>query len=183
VHAGDTNSPNSFLDPTADNYKLIGPMMRDLARLNFEGKLQAVAEVENQPTDTLHFGDWDAVVSYGVGGRGGAPKGNSEPVGRALIAQLKDNEFLVAGYSCRVDFRPAGSEAQRKAQQIVNGTNQAPSALIDGKWQHRQFLRVEEGAYVNGVFKADRILNGDQTDYGLNLNSEPNVLRVSVATY
>ena len=55
--------------------------------------------------------------------------------------------------------------------------------MIDGKWQHRQFLRVDEGTYVNGVFKADRILNGDQTDYGLILNSEPNVLRVSVATY
>ena len=183
AHPGDTNALNSFLDPTADNYKLIGPMMRDLARLNFEGKLQAVSEVENQLTETLHFGDWDAVISYGVGGRGGAPKGNSEPLGRALVAQLNPNEFLVAGSSCRVDFRPAGTEAQRKTQQIVNGTGQAPSALIDGKWQHRQFLRVDEGTYVNGVFKADRILNGDQTDYGLILNSEPNVLRVSVATY
>ena len=45
-----TNAPNSFLDPTADNYKLIGPMMRDLARLNFEGKLQAVSEVESKPS-------------------------------------------------------------------------------------------------------------------------------------
>ena len=32
--------------PTAQNYRLIGPMMRDVARLNFEGKLQAVAEEE-----------------------------------------------------------------------------------------------------------------------------------------
>jgi hypothetical protein len=104
-------------------------------------------------------------------------------VGRALIAQLNSNQFLVAGYSCRVDFRPAGTEAQRKAQQIANGAGQTPSASIEGKWQHRQFLRVEEGSYVNGAFKAIRIINGDQTDYGLNLNSEPNVLRVSVATY
>jgi len=28
-----------------------------------------------------------------------------------------------------------------------------------------------------------RILNGDQTDWGLNFSSEPDVLRVSVATY
>jgi hypothetical protein len=40
------NEPNAFLDPTAQNYKLLSPMMRDVARLNFEGKLQAVAEVE-----------------------------------------------------------------------------------------------------------------------------------------
>ena len=82
------------------------------------------------------------MVSYGAGV---APRqGKPEPTGRALVAQLKDNEFLVTG-SRRVDFRPAGTEQQRKSQQIVNGTGQTPSAQIDGKWQHRQFLRVEEG--------------------------------------
>jgi hypothetical protein len=104
-------------------------------------------------------------------------------VGRALVAQLKDNQFLVTGLFCRVDFRPAGTAQQRKSQQIVAGTDQVPSALIDGKWQHRQFLRVEEGAYENGTFKFSRILNGDQTDWGLNFASDPDVLRVSVATY
>jgi hypothetical protein len=180
--AVDGAGENAFLDPTAQNYKLIGPMMRDIARLNFEGKLQAVAESEGQPSQTLHFGDWDAVVFYG-GGRGGAAKGNSEPTGRALVAQLKENQFLVAGYFCRVDFRPAGTEQQRKSQSINAGTGQTPSALIDGKWQHRQFLRVEEGAYENGVFKPLRILNGDQTDWGLPFSSDPEVLRVSLATY
>lgn len=175
-------APNAFLDPTAQNYKLIGPMMRDVARLNFEGKLQAVAEVESQPTQTLHFGAWDAVVSYGVG-RGASAKGNAEPLGRALVAQLNENKFLVTGFDCRVDFRPAGNEQQQKSQQIVIGTGQTPSALIDGKWQHRQFLRVEEGVYENGAFKLQRLLNGDQTDWGLDLGSEPEVLRVSLAIY
>ena len=64
--------------------------------------------------------------SYGVGCSGGPPKGNTEPVGRARVAQLNSNQFLVVGYSCRVDFRPAGTEAQRKAQQIVNGTGNRP---------------------------------------------------------
>ena len=173
---------NGFLDPTAQNYRLIGPMMRDVARLKFEGKLQAVAEEEGQVEQTLHFGTWDAVVSYGVG-RGTGAKGNPEPVGRALVAQLKDNQFLVTGYDCRVDFRPAGTVQQRASGQIENGTGQTPSALIDRKWQHRQFLRVEEGTYENGLFKFQRILNGDQTDWGLDLGSEPQVLRVSVATY
>jgi Domain of unknown function (DUF5597)/Glycosyl hydrolases family 35 len=180
---GEPGAQNAFLDPTAQNYELIGPMMRDVARLNFEGKLQAVAEVEGEATETLHFGAWDAVVSYGVGGRGGQAKGNAEPTGRVLVAQLKDSQFLVAGISCRVDFRPAGTEAQRKAGHIGAGSGQAPSALIDGKWQHRQFLRVEEGSYENGVFKFIRILNGDETDWGLNLSPEQGVLRVSVATY
>jgi uncharacterized protein DUF5597/glycosyl hydrolase family 42 (putative beta-galactosidase) len=176
------DGPNAFLDPTAQNYKLLGPMMRDVARLNYEGKLQVVAEIEDQPTQTLHFGTWDAVVSYG-GSRGRSPKGNPEPIGRALVAQLNVNQFLVAGYFCGVDFRPAGTEEQQKSQQIVNGTGQTPSALIDGKWQHRQFLRVEEGTYERGVFVSNRILNGDQTDWGLRFNAETEVLRVSVATY
>jgi beta-galactosidase GanA len=176
------NEPNAFLDPTAQNYKLLAPMMRDVARLNFEGKLQAVAEVEDQPRQTLHFGSWDAVVSFGVG-RGGAAKGNAEPIGRALVAQLSDNQFLVTGFNCRVDFRPAGTAQQQKTQEIVVGTGQTPSALIDGNWQHRQFLRVEEGAYENGVFQSHRILNGDQTDWGLDFGSDSEVLRVSLTRY
>jgi len=176
------NEPNAFLDPTAQNYKLLGPIMREVARLNFEGKLQAVAEVEGQPEQTLHFGIWDAVVSYGVG-RGGAAKGNAEPIGRALVAQLNDNQFLITGFHCRIDFRPAGTAQQQKIQQIVAGTGQTPSALIDANWQHRQFLRVEEGEYENGAFQSQRILNGDQTDWGLDFGSDPDLLRVSLAVY
>jgi hypothetical protein len=170
------------LAPWAMNYVLIGPMMRDVARLNFEGKLQAVAEEQGKPAQILPFGSWNAVVSYGASNRGPAA-GNRKAEGRALVAQLKDNQFLVTGYFCRVDFRPAGTEEQRKSQNTVAGTGQNPSALIDGKWQHRQFLRVEEGTYENGAFKFLRIWNGDETDYGLNFGAEPIVLRVSLATY
>ena len=156
--AGAATSPDEFLAPTAQNYKLIAPMMREIARLNYEGKLQAVAEEKGKPSQALAFGVWSANISYG--GRGNrAPAGNADTNGRALVAQLKDNQFLVAGYFCSVDFRPADAN------------------------QKRQFLRVEEGTYDNGVFKFTRILNGDETDYGLNFRSEPTVLRVSVATY
>ena len=48
------------------NYRLIGPMMREIARLNFEGKLQAVAEEKGKVTQTLQFGPWNAMVSYGA---------------------------------------------------------------------------------------------------------------------
>jgi hypothetical protein len=178
------DAKNSFLDPTAQNYGLIAPMMRDIAKLNFEGKLQATAELDDASTQTLHFGDWDAVVSYGPGRRRMPDESQThQPLGRALVAQLGDNQFLVTGFNCSVDFRPAGTDKQRKAGKIVLGTGQTPSALIDGKWQHRQFLRVEEGTYENDAFKFQRILNGDQTDWGLNFSSEPEVLRVSVATY
>jgi len=156
--AGAANSPEEFLAPTAQNYKLIAPMMREIARLNFEGKLQAVAEEKGKLTETLRFGPWNTKVSYGAS-RNNPPAGNSEPTGRVLVAQLKDNQFLVAGFFCRVDFSPADAD------------------------KRRQFLRVEEGEYKDGVFKFLRILNGDQTDWGLNFGSDPLVLRVSLATY
>ena len=35
-------------------------MMRDLARLNFEGKLQTAVEERGQVTHTLSFGAWQA---------------------------------------------------------------------------------------------------------------------------
>jgi beta-galactosidase GanA len=152
------DAKDGFLKPSAQNYRLIEPMMRDIARLNFEGKLQAVSEEEGKVSETLHFGAWDAVVSYGAV-RNQAAKGNPTPLGRALVAQLNDHQFLVTGLYSRVDFLPTGA----------------------GK--HRQFLRVEEGTYEEGAFKFLRILNGDQTDWGLNFSSEPEVLRVSVATY
>src|ERR1039458_5698943 len=59
------NTPES-LAPTARNYRLIAPMQREVARLNFEGKLQAVAEEKGRVTQTLAFGPWNAVVSYGA---------------------------------------------------------------------------------------------------------------------
>ena len=156
--AGDVKAQEEFLNPWAMNYRLIGPMQREIARLNFDGKLQAVAEEKGKVTQTLPFGSWNAIVSYGAR-RNNEPAGNAGPTGRVLVAQLKDNEFLVTGFFCRVDFRPADT----------------------GK--HRQFLRVEEGAYENGMFKFRRIWNGDETDWGLNFAGEPLVLHVSVAVY
>lgn len=84
-------------------------MMRDIARLNFEGKLQAVAEEEGKVAQTLHFGAWDAQVSYGAL-RNSPAKGNPEPIGRALVAQLNDNQFLVTGLFARVDFVPTDAK-------------------------------------------------------------------------
>jgi beta-galactosidase GanA len=149
------------LRPFALNYRLVAPMMRELARLVFDGKVQAVAEKPGEPRQTLDLGAWKAEVIYGVGQFGFADKaaGNPAPVGRALVADLGDNRFLVTGFHSRVDFRVGGK---------------------DGK--QREYRRVEEGSFVNGVFRVRRIWNGDQTDWGLNFTSVPTVLRVTLAT-
>jgi hypothetical protein len=145
------------LAQVALNYKILGPIMREVARLNFEGKLQAVAEEKGELKQTLDFGNWQAVVTYGVT-RNGSPKGNSEPIGRALIAKIGENEFLVTGAFCRVDFKAASGG-------------------------QRDFLRVEEGGYEKETWHPLYIWNGDETDWGLDFSSAPQVLRVSLGTY
>jgi hypothetical protein len=152
----------AWLGPFALNYDVLAPMDREIARLSFEGRVQAVAEPDGVPSQTLDFGPWKATVSYGVGAFGrGAPQGNAQPVGRALIAHIGNSQFLVTAFYCRVDFQPSGAHATLQ----------------------RQFLRVEEGAFQHGVFVPIRILNGDQTDWGLIFSSEPEVLRVTLGTY
>jgi beta-galactosidase GanA len=184
VTPGDPDAKNAFLQPTAQNYRLFEPMMREVARLNFEGKLQAAVEPDDHGSQILHFGDWDAVVSYQLRRRPSEAEDlKREPLGRALVARLGPRDFLVTGMDCVVDFRPAGTAEQQKSGGIVFGTGQIPSAKIGGVWLHRQFLQVEDGHYVDGAFQLDRILNGDQTDFGLRFSTAPQVLRVSLATY
>jgi hypothetical protein len=45
-----------------------------------------------------------------------------------------------------------------------------------------QWLSVEEGTFVAGVWQMRRRWNGDQSDYGLNLTT-PVLLRVRLGTY
>jgi len=146
------------LAPIALNYKILEPMMREVARLNFEGRLQAVSEEPGQARQTLDFGSWKAVITFGAGGRNNSTGGNATPIGRALIAQLGENEFLVAGVYGKIDF-----------------------TSITGR--KRSFRRVEEGGYENGVFQPVRIWNGDETDWGLSFFSAPQILRVVLSTY
>lgn len=149
------------LRPIAMNYRLITPMMREMAQWSFDGKINAVAEKKGEPRQTLELGPWKAEVIYGVGQFGFATEaaGNPEPSGRALIVDLGGDSFLVAGFHCRVDFQ-------------VNGKS--------GK--QREYLRVEEGTYKQGIFKVLRLWNGDQTDWGLNFTHVPQVLRVTLGT-
>lgn len=76
-----------------------------------------------------------------------------------MVAQVAPDQYLLTGDHIRFDFSPrAGGPAQ---------------AMV---------LRVEEGQLVNGTFVVDRVWNGDQTDYGLNLVT-PVLLRVTVGRY
>jgi beta-galactosidase GanA len=146
------------LEPFALNYRLAAPMMRELAGLAFRGKLHGVAEEPGQGSQQVSVAGWQATVAYGLPQFGmGKPPGNPQPVGGALIGELGPDEFLVTGYHCRVSF--------------------------DLRDRKMQYARVEEGFYDKGEWKFVRLWNGDQTDWGLNFTSVPQVLRVRLATY
>jgi len=160
---------------TALNCRMLRPMAREVARWNLEGRLQTAIQMEVDPdaergdsvdrvryvTDqSLHFDGWDADIAFGTFRRmARTPSQPESPDGRLLIAELGGSRYVLAGYHCRVMFRPTGEN--------------------EGRPWH--YLIVEEGRYVDGEFQADRILNGDQTDWGLVL-STPTVLRVSLYT-
>lgn len=160
---GDHKPDSDPLAMLALNYRIIGPIMREVARLNFEGSLQAVAEDADVHVQTIVMGSWKAEISYGVSrfGSAGAPKGNPEAIGGALVGRLGNDEFLVTGHACRVDFSPSDPLSKAK----------------------REYLRVEEGTYEGGTFVPVRIWNGDQTDWGLNFGSTPVAVRVRLRAY
>ncbi|MDP9050494.1 MAG: DUF5597 domain-containing protein [Acidobacteriota bacterium] len=139
------------------------PMEQEIAALNARGHLQAVSEDPAVHYQTMNFGAWTATAGYGMPGFGGQDfkdaKGNDPANGGAMVAELGPDEFLVTAVHARVEFAPTQQGKQR------------------------QFVRVEEGTYENHVWHMTRLWNGDQSDYGLNFTSMPQVLRVTLATF
>ena len=151
------------------HYRLLGPMAREWAKLSFENKVWGAGEADGGKAETLALGDrWTARITYGEWQFGSieAPwmakaekqPGREVPDGGVLVAQLSPNEFLVTGYRARVTFGSA------KGEQFM-------------------LARVEEGHFEKGQWVFDRVWNGDQTDYGLNLTTLPQVLKGKLATY
>ena len=153
------------LAPFALNYRLVAPMMRELARLSFDGKLKAVAEEKDEPAQTIDLRRWKAIVSLRRARRSASAttrRGNPEPIGRALVAELgrEPRSWSPAAF-CRVDFQ-------------MNGRRSASSASSCA-WK-KAATRTASSSPI-------RIWNGDETDWGLNFSSAPQVLRVTLGTY
>ena len=147
----------------AANYALIGPMSRDIARLEFEGKLKTVVEQPGQTETEIDFGNWQATVAFGFPQNDGrhAP-GNKDASGVALVAQLGPDEFLVTGADASVTFHLPGKLP----------------------WIRSQVLSAEQGNYVNGVWKPLRLWNGDETDRGLQFHrAQPEVVHVKMLRF
>jgi hypothetical protein len=147
----------------ARNFALLAPMSREIAKLNFEGKLKTCMEEVGRAQQELDFGEWQTTVSFGFPQYDGRrPPGTKDAHGVALVAQLGPDEFLVTGIDASVSFHLPG---------------RLPGMRM-------QILSAEEGAYENGVWKPKRLWNGDETDRGLQFNAEdPAVVRIKLGQF
>lgn len=144
------------------NFALIAPMSREIAQLEFDGKLKTAVEEPGQAVQELDYGGWQATVAYGFPQPDGiTPPGTKDAHGAALVAQLGPDEFLVTGVDASVNFHLPGKLP----------------------WIHSQFTTVEEGAYENGVWKPLRLWNGDETDRGLSFSDKPVVVHVKLGRF
>jgi beta-galactosidase GanA len=155
-----------------EGFRLAGSFVTELAALKFAGKVQTAVEENGISQTELAFGGagapvWRAVVSFPPSyDPPAAPVSTTSDttglhVGRAIVAQLGPNEFLVAGIDCRVQF----------ALPVHSGGRQA------------QMLKVEEGRYDGTTWTPARLWNGDETDYGLNFGGKGSLLRVVMGSY
>ncbi|MGB0053969.1 MAG: DUF5597 domain-containing protein, partial [Terracidiphilus sp.] len=136
------------------NFALVGPMSREIAQAEFDGKLKTAVEEPGQATQELSFGEWQATVSFGFPQPDGRPApGTRDAHGAALVAQLGPNEFLVTGVDASVVFHLPGKPA----------------------WIRSQIVTAEQGTYEDGVWKPLRLWNGDETDRGLCFHHKPEV--------
>ena len=146
----------------ARNFALLAPMSREIAQLEFDGKLRTAVEEPGETTQEVDFGAWQATVAFGFPQQDGrrAP-GTKDAHGAALIAQLGPDEFLVTGVDASVSFHLRGKLP----------------------WMRSQILTAEQGGYDNGVWKPIKWWNGDETDRGLSFYEKPAVVRVRLARF
>jgi hypothetical protein len=150
----------------AENFALFHGPEQQIAELNLEGRLYTAVEDRGAARQAIHLPGADAVVSFGFPQPDGAyPPGTSTLQGRALVAQLGPLDFLVTGFDVSVSFAVSAAALDKQPNQQM------------------EILRAEEGQYVEGTWQATRILNGDQTDRGLNFRgSSPSLVRIHLHT-
>ncbi|MRG45190.1 hypothetical protein GFS24_08690 [Chitinophaga sp. SYP-B3965] len=137
----------------AANYRLLRGALNEVMALQGTGRLKAVIEEHNRPDQLVNFDGYDILFTYGFP----TWKKDRSPSGRALVAQLAENEFLLIGFDAKFQFRPTyGSGAQ--------------SAEI---------VAVEEGYYSEGKWVRKRFWNGDEV-YHSTLLQEGVILKIKL---
>ena len=122
-----------FADVAAD-YRLLRNAAPVIAELQGTKKLQSAIEEENIGRRLLAFERYDVMVRFppamGRQPGWGEARPPTIPSGRALLAQVQPDEFLILGFDSTIDFRPP----------VMSGHGEA------------RFVQIEEGVYQDGVW-------------------------------
>lgn len=161
---------DATVEAFASKYRLFAPMARTWADIALHHPVWGAAKGADAADQSVTFGRWKVTAQFDQWAfgerdwtflkRGPAPT-TGKPVGGVAVAQLGPDQFLVAGAGVRVRLGAA-----------------------DPKTTNGLMLRVEQGHYdADGAWVFERVWNGDQTDYGLNLSAEPVLLKVTMGTW
>ena len=152
------------------DFRVVGPAAAIITELQGTPRLKAAVEESGIRSRNLIFSNYDLLVRFRPVGRQpaglapAAPAAPSDPTGRALIAELGPDQFLVMGFDSAVSFRP------------VQGSD----------FTAAQLLKVEEGTYQNGAWKTTREGSTSQGDYSpptVNLPASGACVRVTLMRY
>jgi len=165
---GAKTSEKAVVAPWAKVYRGFAPMARQWARWAFEGKTFGVTEGDDHADQLIEMKGWKARVSFGQwqfgekdwpSNKKEAPPWATTMQGGTAIAQLGPDEFLIVGQRARIRIEPQD----------------------DG---NAMIARAEGGQFdAQGRWVMERVWNGDQTDWGLNLGDEPVLLKVRMGRY
>lgn len=153
-----------LLSGLAANYRLFAPAVEEISRLQQSNAIQVAVE-EDRITDLrLPFPKFESVVSFGMpkpsyGGLFGS--GTKNRTGRVLVAEMAPDEFLICGFDSLVRFLP------RRGSELHNA----------------QFVWAEEGSFVNGTWKRSRLLNGDETFFGIFLPADGRWVKAKIMAH
>ena len=161
---------DATIDAFASKYAFLAPQARGWAALAYAHPTWGSTKGLDDAQQTQVMGRWRVTASYEEWqfGDRASPWLKSEPVptagqpvGGAAVVQVAPDQFIAMGSDVRLKF-----------------------GLADGKpGENGIMLRTEEGHLDDaGRFVAERVWNGDQTDYGLNF-TRPTMLRVTMGMF
>jgi hypothetical protein len=148
----------------ADDCRILGMAIPLIAKLQGTGKLHSAVEEQYLTDRLIRSSKFDVLVQFGnLHMEYGGIFGTQTPgmTGRALVAELAPDEFVVMGFDAHVQFRPVPGSKKGRAQ----------------------FVKAEEGSFVDGEWKASRVLNGDETFSSVRLPPEGAILRFKLLAY
>ncbi len=147
-------------EPIALDYRLLREAVPFLVPLRDAGQVRVAVEEDGMANVPLVFGDVDLVARFGDVRDGyGGPRGqgNGDLSGRVIVARAAADRFLLTGVSANLRF-----------------------ATRLGRAGSVQLVSVGEGHFEGGRWVRDRLVNGDETAFGLILPATGRSLMVTV---